>query len=642
MPLIRRTLRPQQRSRRRLPWLGGTSTASDVSVSPERSLQIGAVYSCVRLLSEAVASLPVGMFERRDDSRVPVVDHPLLRLVRDNPNPVIDAGELWRTVLGWMLLRGNAYVFVERDGAGRPIGLWPIAPTSVEVQRLDTGQLVYDVMLGDAEYAPISGRRVRAESMLHYRAFGLGVEGFSPIGLARQSVGIAFAAQQYVGGFFARDASPGMTISVPDELTDDQAERLEAQWRNLHEGFERAHQLAVLEGGAEVKPYTLSPADAQFIETQKFSRSEIASIYGVPPHMIGDTEKSTSWGSGIEAQGIGFVTYSLRPWLNRLERVTRKLISEPAYRLRWNVDGLMEGDTQSRYNAYATAKQWGWMSTNDIRRKEDDEPVDGGDDYLQPLNMVPAGSTTAPAQRTVRYLPDEYEVRVGSQHREVRAQKPPAAEHSSWVSRHRDVLAGALADQRDEVLDSLHNGAPTLDRDHWDRQLGSLLFTPSFDLTSEVGQRTAAELGGGFTAAWTRAYLRASSNRQARNVNISTQDAIDRAAQSAADADEPVADHVNAAFDEATHTRAGLVATAMVNATGNFARHEGAQQAGALSKTWRTTSGNPRSSHAAMEGETVNIDDLFSNGANYPHDPDAGVDEVAGCECIVEFSTEEP
>lgn len=625
MPYLRKALTPEKRSRRRMPSVSGFSTAADVTVTPERSLQIGAVYSCVRLLSEAVASLPVGMFERLNDSRKPVENHPLLGLIKDHPNPDIDAAELWRTVIGWMLLRGNAYVFVERNGAGKPIGLWPISYNSVEVKRLESGRLAYAVNLDDTEYAPLAnGTTVRAENMLHYRAFGLGAEGLSPIGLARQSVGIAFAAQQYMGGFYARDASPGGVVSVEGTLTDDQYERMVQQWQNLHEGFDKSHQLAVMEGGAKWNNTTLSPGDAQFIETQKFTRGEIASIYGVPPHMIGDTEKSTSWGSGIAEQGIGFVTYSLRPWLTRLERVTGRLITEPNNRLRWNVDGLMQGDLKARYDAYAVGKQWGWLSTNDIKKREDEQPVEGGDSYLQPLNMVPAGQS--PIQRSARAR---------------RAAEAPAVGSSAWVERHHDALRSVFAEQREDVLANLAAGRKPLDREQWDERLASLLLGLSVGLTDQVAREMATSLGGNYDPARALAFLTAAAARHASNMNISTQDEIDHAIDAADEADEDPADHVNHVFDEAEGTRAGLVAAGLVNQMGNFARHEGAEQAGAATKTWVVTSRNPRSSHAAMNGETVPLSENFSNGMAWPGDSSGGADEVAGCQCALDFSTEE-
>lgn len=636
MPFIRRAMTPPEQRARRFPSLTGTSTGAGVSITPERSLQIGAVYSCVRLLSEAVSGLPVGMFERRDNARYPVEDHPILSLVKESPNPDIDAGELWRTVIGWMLLRGNAYVYVERGGGGQVKGLWPISPSSVEVKRGTSGRLFYTVRLDEAEYAPVSqGQTVPADRMLHYRAFGLGVEGLSPIGLARQSVGIAFAAQQYGAGFFARDASPGGVVSVDGELTDEQYERLTQQWKSLHQGFDKAHQLAVMEGGAKWEQTTLAPDDAQFIETQKFTRGEIASIFGVPPHMIGDTEKSTSWGSGIAEQGIGFVTYSLRPWLNRLERVTGRLITEPTRKLRWDVDGLMEGDTKARYEAYATAKQWGWMSTNDILRKEDEAPIEGGDDYLQPLNMVPAGSPRPSAQR-VRYSPDgSYEIRAT---REV--EETPAEDAVPWVTRHRDVIVAALEEQRGDVLARLAAGeAVLLDREEWDPRLAALLTTPAVGLTDELASASASALGGYYDPARAAAYLSATSAAHARNMNITTADELDRALADD-ESDETPERRVNRTFDQARDVRASEVAGALVNQLGNFAEHEGAYQAGARTKTWRTTSQDPRSAHARMNGETVPIDQEFSNGMQWPGDS-SDIKQVAGCKCRLEYGVEE-
>ena len=632
MPFIRRALAgpPEVRSSRRFPSLAGTSTATGVDVSPERSLQIGAVYSCVRLLSEAVASLPVSMFRRRSGTRIPVEAHPVLSLVKDQPNPDIDAGELWRSVMGWMLLRGNGYVYVQRNGAGKPIALWPIAPTSIEVKRTKAGRLAYTVTLDDAEYAPLEqGETVIAANMMHFRAFGLGAQGLSPVGLARQSVGISFAAQQYMGKFFANDASPGGVVQVEGQLTDAQYERLQAQWKSLHEGYDNAHRLALLEGGATWEKTTLAPGDAQFIETQKFTRGEIASLYGVPPHMIGDTEKSTSWGSGIAEQGIGFVTYSLRPWLTRLERVARgKLLDQPDLRLRWSPDGLMQGDMKARYDAYSVGKQWGWLSTNDIRRREDEAPVEGGDTYLQPLNMVPAG--TQPITRAGR-----------GREPQQRAVQPVDDRAGAWLLRHQELLKDVFAEQRDEALAALRSGDAPMDREHWDAELAARLHSPAVGLSSDIASEVAAELGGSYDADRAAAFLTASAERHAKNLNITTEDQINGAIDAADEADEDPGDHVGRMFEAAIGTRAAASATSIVRSIGNFARHEGAAQAGARTKTWRTTAANPRPSHAALDGETVGIDETFSNGAKWPSDPAAGVDEVAGCTCEIDVSVEE-
>ncbi|WP_028472974.1 phage portal protein [Nocardioides alkalitolerans] len=630
MTVVRRLLGREVRSSRRMPMNVGTATTAGVSITPELSLQVGAVYSCVRLMSEAGSGLPVSMFDRIASSRQQIAEHPVLTLVRDEPNPNIDAAELWRLVIGWMMLRGNGFVYIERNGAGGVQHLWPIKPTSIEPKRTAVGELVYKVTLDADEYAPIRepGGLVRRENMLHYRAFGLDdVLGLSPIGLIRQSVGIGWAAQSYMGGFYARDASPGGSIVVPGELSEPAFERLTQQWRDMHEGFGNSHRLAVLEGGAEWKSTTLSPADAAFIETQKFTRGDIASIYGVPPHMIGDTEKSTSWGSGIAEQGIGFVTYSLRQYTSRLERVTRRLLVEPNRRFRWNVEGLQQGDMKARYDAYAVGKQWGWLSTNDIRSLEDEEPVEGGDVYLQPLNMVPAGDASAPNARA-------------RQGRATRAADvAPADTVTPWVVRHRDLLVEVFEEQRAEILASIGTGAATLDREAWDAELTTRLVAPSLGLTSELAGALALQLGGAYDPSLALAFLAGEAARHATNINITTADALARAL--ASDGDETPAARVGRVFDDATTSRAGEVATGIVNQLGNFADHEGATQAGARSKTWRTTSSNSRSTHARMDGETVAITDKFSNGMKWPGDS-RNINETAGCQCRVEYTQEAP
>ena len=239
MPLMRRLLSGrQERARKSMPPLLGTRTAADVTVTPERALQVSAVYSCVRLLAETGSMLPVGLYQRSGGVRTRLEDHPVAPLLTYQANPGLPAGEFWAQMLGWMLMRGNALAYVERSAGGMPVGLWPVAWTSVEVRRQkDTGEIVYKLALEDDEWAPIreADGLVRAENVAHFRSFGVGgAEGLSPIGVARQSVGTSFAATSYIGGFFARDASPGGIVSVPGALNDAQYERLTRQWRDLH------------------------------------------------------------------------------------------------------------------------------------------------------------------------------------------------------------------------------------------------------------------------------------------------------------------------------------------------------------------------------------------------------------------------
>ncbi|KAB8167053.1 phage portal protein [Streptomyces sp. 3MP-14] len=648
MPLFRRGRRAEsERGLKSLPPLTGQRTAADVLVTPERALQVSAVYSCIRLLAETGSMLPVGTFQRQGKHRVPL-DHPATPLLTYQANPGMEAGEMWAQVLGWLLLRGNAAVYVQRDRAGRPAGLWPVAWTSVEPRRnMDTGEMVYQVTLADDEWAPITepGGLVRAEGLLHFKSFGVGgVEGLSPVGMARQAVGTSFAATSYIGGFFARDATPGGIVSVEGKLSDEQYERLTRQWRDLHEGFDRSHRLAVLEAGAKWANTTLSPADASFLEVYKLSRAEIAGIYGVPPHMIGDVDRSTSWGSGIEQQSLGYVLYSLTPWLTRLERTAARLLGSPDLYVRFNTGGLLRGDLATRYAAYTQGRGGGWLSANDILAKEDEPPIPGGDEYLVPLNMQPAGSPAPPAQRT----------RPGPPARRAEETEAPALEQlAAWVTRHIDALSEFFAGQSEEVLAGLSvrpdaTAEELLDTAAANETLAALLFELAAGLAGEVGTAAAAALGGAYVPEETTAYLATGAASTAANINTTT---VTKLGETLAEvrggtigidaAPAEIRASVAAMFEEMTKARARQLAQARVAGVANFASHEGAKHAGARTKTWRVWDTNPRPTHRRADGQTVSIRDDFTVGSRrgrWPHDSRLGVDEIAGCTCRLQFN----
>ncbi|MFF7365824.1 phage portal protein [Streptomyces sp. NPDC008125] len=643
MPLIRRLLGGRQRrSRSSMPALTGRSTSAGVSVTPERALQVAAVFSSVRLLAETGSMLPVGLYQRAGTTRTPLTDHPLGQLLTYEAHPELPAGEFWAQVLGWMLVRGNAGVYVERNNGGRPVGLWPVAWTSVEPRRVaETGERFYKITLDDDEWAPIREDEglVRAENFLHFRAFGLGgAEGLSPIGMARQAVGTGWAATSYIGGFFARDASPGGVVSVPGALNDAQYERLTQQWTGLHEGFDQSHRLAVMEAGAKWEKTTLSPADAQFLEVYKLTRAEIAGIFGVPPHMIGDVERSTSWGSGIEQQSLGYVIYSLLPWLTRLERTAQRLLGAPDLYMKFNPDALLRGDSAQRNAGYALGRQWGWLSVNDIRAREDEPPIEGGDEYVVPLNMTPAGQTAPPEQRA---LPGPPRTRAADDPVDA----PSPEDLPDWITRHYDAIAAFFAEQGERVLSALNltpgaGAAELIDRVAEDELLTEILLRLATGLVGEVGAATAAELGGTFAVAETTAAVAASAAATAANVNASTvEKLIHQFTVSNAPKD------VLKMFDGMTQARAKQLAQARVVYASNFGSHEGAKQAGAPSKTWRVWASNPRKTHARADGQTVGMREDFSIGSKsgrWPHDHRLGVDEIAGCTCRLQFNRKDP
>lgn len=622
--------------------VGGQMTATRQTVTPESALTVSAVYSCVRIIAEGLSTLPVHLYRREGKVRRDADDHPLAKLLADAPNGEIDAGEMWRSVLVWLLLRGNGYVYVQRNGSGTPVALWPLPARCVLPYRTGQRQIAYQVALSDDVVAGDlpSVSTVPATSMLHFRAFGLGrLEGLSPVGAVRESVAIAMSAQRYAGSFYANDASPGGYLKVPHQLTDEQFSRLERSWLDAHQGLGSAHHPAVLEGGAEWQSVGLSPKDAEFITSRKWELSEISRVFGVPPHMIGDVDRSTSWGSGIDEQNRGFVKHSLTPWASRLERVIRHGLilpapfRDPQLHIAWSMDGLLRGDVQSRHQAYATGRQWGWLSVNDIRALEDQEPVeDGGDIYLQPMNMVPAGSVLSWHGHNLED-PDgddgDGEDR-GLQLREVVEvdDEPLLDVHVRELSRFLGVQADALTEA---VASEPRPLRDLWDADRWDGELAGLLYRLSVLVAAGYGRRLVdgydpeGRMGG---------WLAANSRIAAENVNGQTlQDLVD-----GTDGLPEPSRIRELLVGTVVADRLVQLATSRVTTVGQAAVQDAAVQAGRRTKTWRVTSANPRSSHAAMDGETVPIGKAFSNGAQYPGDPNLRLDERARCQCRLDVN----
>lgn len=376
--------------------LGARPTVTGVSVTPDSALAYSAVLACIRVLSESVATLPLLVYERMDRGKRRAVDHWLFPLLHDAPNPAMTRFEWMTTVVGHLAGWGNHFSEIQVNGAGRPVALWPLRPDRMTVGGSPVMGLTYDYRV-PGEAAP---RPLQADRVLHIRGLGAdGVLGYSVLRLAREAVGLGLATQEFGSRWFGNGARPAVVLEHPGQLSDPAYKRLEESWNARHQGLENAHRVAILEEGMKIEQIGIPPEDSQFLETRKFQRNEIASIFRVPPHMIGDLERATF--SNIEHQGLEFVQYTLGPWLVCIEqRLVMSLLS-PAERARlfaeFLVAGLLRGDTKSRYDAYAVARNWGWMSANDVRELENLNPIADGDIYLQPLNMVEAGALPAPA-----------------------------------------------------------------------------------------------------------------------------------------------------------------------------------------------------------------------------------------------------
>lgn len=371
----------------------GTST-SGKRVNERSAMQMTAVYSCVRILSEAVAGLPLHLYRYTDTGTEKATDSPLYFLLHDEPNPEMTSFVFRETLMTHLLLWGNAYAQIIRNGKGEVVALYPLMPDRMTVDRNKNGRLYYEYTVSSDD-APINKQStVRLEpcDVLHIPGLGFdGLVGYSPIAMAKNAIGLAISAEEFGSKFYANGATPSGILEFPGTVKE--PEKIRESWNKGFAGSSNSHKVAVLEEGMKYTPISISPNEAQFLETRKFQINEIARIFRVPPHMVGDLEKSSF--SNIEQQSLEFVKYTLEPWLVRWEQsMTRSLIPQndkSKYFIKFNVDGLLRGDYQSRMSGYATARQNGWMSANDIRELENLDripPELGGDLYLINGNMT--------------------------------------------------------------------------------------------------------------------------------------------------------------------------------------------------------------------------------------------------------------
>ena len=386
--------------------IGGRPTAAGVPVSDQSALTLTAVFCAVRLLSETISSLPLFILQSQpngDRQRLPT--HPLYPVLHSQANPEQTAMEFRETLQGHLELRGNAYAEIVQDGGGRVRELWPLHPDRVRPVRLESGALVYEVR------PPKSASLITlsADRMLHLRGFGSnGITGYSTIALMAESVGLGLGAQEYAARFFGNDGSPGGVLETEKKLSDSAHSRLKESWNLQHGGLSNRHRMAILEEGLKWHQVGVTPEDAQIIETRKFTVTEVARMFNVPPHKLKDLERSTF--SNVEHQAIEYVVDAIRPRCVRWEQRLMSSLLSPQDRangifIEHQVDGLLRGDFKTRMDGYAVGRNGGWLSANDIRRLENWNKIENGDIYLQPVNYVEAGkeppitNTPQPSQK---------------------------------------------------------------------------------------------------------------------------------------------------------------------------------------------------------------------------------------------------
>lgn len=384
------------------------SSVAGKRVNEMTAMQLSAVYACVRILAESVAQLPINVYERTVNGKAKAYKHELYRLLHDEPNPEMDSFTFFETAMTHLCLWGNFYAQKIINGKNEIVALYPLMPNKMKVDRdKNTGEIFYEYQHDTNEPATVNGStiRFRKEEIFHIVGLGYdGLVGYSPIAIAKNSVGMTLACEEYGSKFFNNGARPSGVLEHPGVIKD--PARVRESWQATYGGSGNAGKIAVLEEGMKYTPIAINPNEAQFLETRKFQLNEIARIYRIPPHLIGDLDKSSF--SNIEQQSIEFVKYTLEPWLVRFEKaIFRQLFTEQEkekYFVKFNIEGLLRGEYESRTKGYQSAIQNGWMSPNDIRELEDLDLIPdekGGNNYMINGNMLPLEKVGAYADKKI-------------------------------------------------------------------------------------------------------------------------------------------------------------------------------------------------------------------------------------------------
>ncbi|MBO9598641.1 MAG: phage portal protein [Cohnella sp.] len=385
-------------------WLtGGRAAKSGVHVNDESAMRVTAYLAAVKIISETVASLPLHVYRAIGDNRERAPNHPLYEVLHYQANPEMTAYTFHETFQGHICNWGNGYAYIDRDGAGRVTALWPLLPDRTWPDRDANGNLFYWTRLPKTNEL----RKLDPFDVLHVPGFGFdGVVGYNPIRLAQEAIGLSLASEEFGARFFGDGATPSVILEYPGKLKGEALQEFKKAAKEAYQGLSNAHKIMILEEGLKHHTMTIPPDAAQFLETRKFQIAEIARIWRVPLHMLQELDRSTN--NNIEHQSIEFVVHTIRPWLVRREQAYRmKLLSRrernSGFYAEYNVEGLLRGDTKSRFEAYGVAIDKGWMNPNEVRRKENENPYPGGDAYRAPLNTAkvnPDGSTSEGGEET--------------------------------------------------------------------------------------------------------------------------------------------------------------------------------------------------------------------------------------------------
>ncbi len=366
--------------------LAGYRANSGVSVSESTALKSTAVFACVRIISEALACFPWFLYERTEGGKQRAGTHPLYDLLKTAPNPEISAYQFKQMIGTHGSTWGNFYAQIEFNNGGYPIGLWPLLPSQMTLSRDASGELSYRYNHTDGPHY------FKQHQIFHIKPLSLnGIIGLSPIRYSREAIGLGLAEEEFGARFFGNGTNLGGTVSTDKTLSDTAYKHLKESIAEKYSGLSKSQLVMILEEGLKFEKFGIPPEDAQFLQSRKFQLEEIARIFRVPLHLLQNLDKATF--SNIEHQSLEFIMYTMAPWISNVEQEADRKLLTPTERKRFYtkflVESLLRGDIKTRYEAYAIARQWGWLSVNDIRELEDHNRIEGGDEYLSPLNMVP-------------------------------------------------------------------------------------------------------------------------------------------------------------------------------------------------------------------------------------------------------------
>lgn len=446
-------------------WFDSSQNSSGIAVTEDTALTFAAVWCAVRIISETLATLPCILYRRNGDSRERATEDDRYWLIHDEPHPQMSAVTFFESMTARLVLNGNCYAEITSDQQGNVRQFEPRAPETVKVET--SGDSVTYTVSDPQDVLP-------AARMLHIPGLGGdGIRGWSVIQYGAQSLGAAMAAEKHSASTFKNGAVPRGILSHPMRLNKDAREQLRRDWDEIHGGSGNQGKVGITHGGMEFKPLAMNNDDAQLIESRVFGVREVSRLFRVPLHMLSDLEQS-SVRANIEQQAIEFLVYTMGPWLIRWQQtLNRKLLARDERRemyYEFLLESLLRGDVKSRYDAYAVGRQWGWMSVNDIRRAENMNSVDGGDIYLQPVNMIEAGTVPPTVTNEMqRSLADSLReiIQAGRELRaEISSGQATAAEAIENAESHIQAELASMRETREEIRQDIAELGRTQVRGH--------------------------------------------------------------------------------------------------------------------------------------------------------------------------------